>query len=358
MRTPSIVLTILIGVSSAVAGPENPIVANAQSFGFTHGQLVLSSGGYIVAVSEPEDATHTHVGLDIQAPIDSTITPLTDGVVTKVIDKSAVCKDDKGNLVKPTPEWCYLGYMVMIKHSASADKLYYTTYLHMNKSPPVKVGQKVAGNTTIGQVGKSGAADGPHVHFEIRYFPEVLFRDWGNIYGPGDQREKSAFKNNWVDPEKVFTRHSSQTVPDSSTDSATSTQPVSINTNAFSGLFQLLGTLMIMLSGFALILSFFGGTRLAGKLFFYGIVFVVIAAFIPAIGNALISEVLSLIYQLPWWATAIVGGLLVISFLKAFVSLFIGRQGANAFAGQMAAQLFIGLFGILLAPIRLIRRLL
>ena len=123
-------------------------------------------------------------------------------------------------------------------------------------------------------------------------------------------------------------------------------------------LFQLLGTLMIMLSGFALILSFFGGTRLAGKLFFYGIVFVVIAAFIPAIGNALISEVLSLIYQLPWWATAIVGGLLVISFLKAFVSLFIGRQGANAFAGQMAAQLFIGLFGILLAPIRLIRRLL
>lgn len=358
MRLTYLFLITLFGISSAVASLENPIVAKAQSVGFTHGQLVLSSGGYIVAVSDPENATHTHVGLDIQAPIGSPIMPLTDGVVAKVVNKSAKCKDDKGNSIKPQPEWCYLGYMVMIKHDAGADKSFYTTYLHMNNPPRVKVGEQVVRNTPIGYVGRTGAADGPHVHFEIRLFPEAVYKDWGNIYGPGDQREKSAFKENWLDPQRVFANFPSSINPGISADNGTSAQPVLINTTAVSGVFQLLGTLMVMLSGLALMLSFLGGRRLAGKLFTYGIVFVVIATFIPSLGNAFLSQVLGFVYQLPWWATAIIGGLLTISVLQGFVSLFIGRQGANAFAGQMAAQLFIGLFRLLTAPIRFLRQLL
>lgn len=54
------------------------------------------------------------------------------------------------------------GKIVIIRHNKIK-----TAYAHLNQLN-VSAGQKVAGNTIIGEVGSTGKASGPHLHFEIR----------------------------------------------------------------------------------------------------------------------------------------------------------------------------------------------
>jgi murein DD-endopeptidase MepM/ murein hydrolase activator NlpD len=54
------------------------------------------------------------------------------------------------------------GRIVVIRHTN-----FKTAYAHLN-SIEVSQGQKVAGSTIIGEVGTSGNASGPHLHFEVR----------------------------------------------------------------------------------------------------------------------------------------------------------------------------------------------
>ena len=52
----------------------------------------------------------------------------------------------------------------MIKHDNGQE----TLYAHMRTDPIVSVGERVYQGQQIGEVGSTGYATGPHLHFEIR----------------------------------------------------------------------------------------------------------------------------------------------------------------------------------------------
>jgi murein DD-endopeptidase MepM/ murein hydrolase activator NlpD len=68
---------------------------------------------------------------------------------------------DKKPVYMPWPN--YYGNLVVIEHP---DNLY-TLYAHLSNIL-VEQGQKVAAGDLIGEVGQSGVAIGPHLHFEVR----------------------------------------------------------------------------------------------------------------------------------------------------------------------------------------------
>ncbi len=56
------------------------------------------------------------------------------------------------------------GYYVLIRHDNGQE----TLYAHMRSEPLVSVGERVYQGQQIGEVGMTGLATGPHLHFEIR----------------------------------------------------------------------------------------------------------------------------------------------------------------------------------------------
>jgi len=158
--------------------------------------------GKLVVAPDRSKATHTHVGVDIAMPSGIAISPIyafSDGTVHDVI---ASGRD---------ADSVYLGYMVIIKHSVPiGGKETYSIYLHMRDPPLVKRGDSVwEGTTILGYVGETGAADGPHTHFEIRHFAsryleDARWNDGNNIYGKGDQRFGPLFCEKWEDPERFL----------------------------------------------------------------------------------------------------------------------------------------------------------
>jgi len=88
-----------------------------------------------------------HDGIDISAPEGTPIKAVYDGKVIYSGDEL------KG-----------YGNLIIIKH----DKDYATVYAH-NKVNYVKEGDRVKKGQVIGEVGKTGNATSPHLHFEIRW---------------------------------------------------------------------------------------------------------------------------------------------------------------------------------------------
>jgi murein DD-endopeptidase MepM/ murein hydrolase activator NlpD len=68
---------------------------------------------------------------------------------------------DKKPVYMPWPD--YYGNLIVIEHT---DGLY-TLYAHLSKIL-VEQGQKVTAGEQIGEVGQTGVAIGPHLHFEVR----------------------------------------------------------------------------------------------------------------------------------------------------------------------------------------------
>ena len=104
-----------------------------------------------------------HKGVDAAASYGSTISAASDGTV-----QISEYSDSYGN-------YC------VIYHSDGIS----TLYAHMNSLPVVKAGENVSAGQTIGYVGSTGWATGPHLHFEVRvngtcvdpldYFPNTSF---------------------------------------------------------------------------------------------------------------------------------------------------------------------------------------
>jgi len=105
-------------------------------------------------------------------PVDGTVTSefgIRDGIPHDGIDISA----PEGTLVKAVYDGKVIysgdelkgyGNLIIIKH----DNDYATVYAH-NKVNYVKEGDKVKKGQVIGEVGRTGNATSPHLHFEIRW---------------------------------------------------------------------------------------------------------------------------------------------------------------------------------------------
>jgi murein DD-endopeptidase MepM/ murein hydrolase activator NlpD len=68
---------------------------------------------------------------------------------------------DKKAVYAPWPD--YYGNLVVIEHPGQL----YTLYAHLSKIL-IQPGQKVTTGNQIGEVGETGVAIGPHLHFEVR----------------------------------------------------------------------------------------------------------------------------------------------------------------------------------------------
>src|ERR671934_767152 len=86
-----------------------------------------------------------HKGIDYAAPIGTRVRAVGDGVV-----EYAGIKNGYGNVV-------------ILRHNGQ----YSTVYAHLSRIG-VRRGARVAQNDTIGYVGQTGWATGPHLHYEFR----------------------------------------------------------------------------------------------------------------------------------------------------------------------------------------------
>jgi murein DD-endopeptidase MepM/ murein hydrolase activator NlpD len=180
---------------------------------FQHGTLVRKTGSgndeqLNLASNHATGVLLTHSGSDLVADCGTPVYALADGVVVDTISE----KTDR--------DWTYLGYMVRIKHPATATGLPLpsvqmveteTQYLHMQEPPLVQVGNVVLKGTQLGKVGHTGAAWGCHTHFEVRHFSGRYMADpsWNsprNIYGKGDQTSGKLFKEKWSDPVPLLSK--------------------------------------------------------------------------------------------------------------------------------------------------------
>jgi murein DD-endopeptidase MepM/ murein hydrolase activator NlpD len=93
-----------------------------------------------------------HYGLDIAAPSGTIVKAPADGIVTMAYK-----------------DMFYSGNTVMIDHGMGIN----TTYLHLSKML-VKAGDKVKKGQTIGKVGMTGRATGPHLCFRLNWFQTRL----------------------------------------------------------------------------------------------------------------------------------------------------------------------------------------
>lgn len=91
-----------------------------------------------------------HQGDDWRAPIGTAIPVAADGVV----------------ILKENDPDGYGNYVV-VEHCRSDGTQFRTLYAHLNGASPLAVGSWVDAGQTIGYVGQTGGATGPHLHFEI-----------------------------------------------------------------------------------------------------------------------------------------------------------------------------------------------
>jgi murein DD-endopeptidase MepM/ murein hydrolase activator NlpD len=154
--------------------------AKLQQLGFTpeqakalqgHDAFVAPVGGPVAQPFGPTDFDrepplvyhgtfypHFHTGLDIEAPVGTTVAAAADGVVALV----ATSTDGQGHTTG-------YGTYIVVAHAHG----YYTLYAHLS-AVGVKPGQLVHQGDPIGLVGTTGNSTGPHLHFEIRRDGELL----------------------------------------------------------------------------------------------------------------------------------------------------------------------------------------
>ncbi len=112
------------------------------------GKFVWPAAGNIVSGFGPKAGGQRNDGVDIAGTPGDPVRAAADGQVAYA-----------GNLAE-------YGNLVLIKHDAN----WVTAYAHMGRIL-VKIRDQVVQGQPIGDIGQSGSADRPEVHFEIRYAP-------------------------------------------------------------------------------------------------------------------------------------------------------------------------------------------
>ena len=172
------------------AGPLPPFEPFAPVVVVPNGSVGSGRHGTWPSPGVGEDGNWTRVGIEIGALCGSSVIAAGDGHVVDRID-------DPGD-----PHFSSLGYMVLIEHPEDLlGRTLFSLYLHLAAAPPVAIGDPVeGGQTTLGRVGSTGAADACGLHFELRFFAGRFHAEWRNIFGPGDRRQAPELATDWLDP--------------------------------------------------------------------------------------------------------------------------------------------------------------
>lgn len=143
--------------------PADPAVQIDDHYHFT--RPISPDGTNWVARTYPYGGTsggrlQVHLGVDMENPRGTPVLAAGDGVVF-------YAGDDLSSQFGPQTN--YYGNLVVIQHSISdaTAQPVFTLYGHMHRVD-VQTGQVVKQGQTLGIVGDSGVAFGPHLHFEVR----------------------------------------------------------------------------------------------------------------------------------------------------------------------------------------------
>lgn len=166
--------------------PANPVVEIADHYRLR--RPISESGVNWIDRTYPYGSTgggrfQVHHGVEFNNPRGTPILAAADGVVFHA-------GDDVTTVFGAHPS--YYGNLVVIQHNFTSPEgqAVYTLYGHMDKVE-VQTGQTVQAGTQIGQVGDSGIAMGPHLHFEVRV---------GDPYSFGATRNPEL----WIYPYRTF----------------------------------------------------------------------------------------------------------------------------------------------------------
>lgn len=100
-----------------------------------------------------------HHGIEFGNPAGTAVLSAADGVVVFAgVDTGA-------EFISPQPG--FYGNVVVLEHALGLDLPVFTLYAHLRRID-VAVGQTIARDTQLGEVGQTGIAIGPHLHFEVR----------------------------------------------------------------------------------------------------------------------------------------------------------------------------------------------
>lgn len=93
------------------------------------------------------------------------------------------------------PHWGFYGYVVIVRHPDLTvdEQVVYTLYGHLSEIS-VALGDRVSTGDVLGEVGFSGAAIGPHLHFEVRVGTNDYFHTVNPVlwFAPLDDPEHPA----------------------------------------------------------------------------------------------------------------------------------------------------------------------
>ena len=134
------------------------------------------SSGFAMRLHPIHKTWRAHLGTDFAAPTGTKVRTIGDGVV-----EFAGVQNGFGNVI-------------FIKHANSAHE---TVYAHLSRID-VKKGQTVEQGQTIGAVGSTGWATGPHLHFEFRvngkHEDPLVVMAQNAADAPIDRKHEAAFK--------------------------------------------------------------------------------------------------------------------------------------------------------------------
>src|SRR3989338_7586157 len=96
-----------------------------------------------------------HKGLDLPAATGTDVPAAADGVVFQTgFQYDATTGTGWGNYV-------------VLKHTRDDGSNFYSLYAHLDQPSALTTGSSVSAGSTVGEVGQTGGATGPHLHVEI-----------------------------------------------------------------------------------------------------------------------------------------------------------------------------------------------
>jgi murein DD-endopeptidase MepM/ murein hydrolase activator NlpD len=144
----------------------------------TASSTVISEGGKLGAVLDKETVYSKfdsivhgklHKGIDYSGTLGTPIYAAFDGFVLEARDGfEASTTNSKTGKVTYTGGNSTYGNYVRLEHKKKDGGVWYTTYAHMKKgSVAVKEKQQVKKGDKLGEMGRTGKADGVHLHYEV-----------------------------------------------------------------------------------------------------------------------------------------------------------------------------------------------